>query len=170
MEKYSSNRQSKLHIKSSERQMYKELLNLLTEWFELFYNEKNKDSVFLNRTLCWKYIKIRKFLNKYFLHEADLEEYIKQLPRVWILSPYIVGGVNLICCIIMCLANKYFFKIYTGISFHLRGESEMDIIYNIPLVIFSTIFLSLLPKQGKAYKSLEDNLSEINWIAKNKYK
>jgi hypothetical protein len=161
MEKYSSNQQNKLITKSAEKQKYKELSDMLTEWFKLLYNEKSKDSVFLNKTLCWKYIVIRKFLKKHFLHNADLKKHITKLPRVWLLSSWFVEILLATCYVLLCLVNKYFFKIYIGIIFTVKPRGEPDLIYTIFLTVFLVIYFILLPKRSKMYDSLKYTLLEI---------
>ena len=167
MGKYSSSRQNKLHTKSSTKKLYKELYDMLTEWFGLCYDEKNK-SVFMNKLMVRKYKLIRKFLKAHFLHDADLKDYIKSLPNVWMLKSWRIEIILVACFILLTLTNKYFFKIYTGIPFPLRGSAKTDLINIFFSFFFGSAYFLLLYKRKYASDDLEYGLLEISNIVRKK--
>ena len=102
MEKYSLYQQDKLRTKSTEKKLYSELYRMLSEWVDLYDNDK---SFIIGKNTKKKYNSIRKNLRKNFLHDADMKEYIKSLPNIWIFGSWHMEILFVFCISILIFAN-----------------------------------------------------------------
>ena len=164
MGKHYSDRQNKLITKHQQRQSYQELWKDLRAWFGLYYEYVKSDKIFLNKTILRKYKLILKFLKKDFRDDAEMVKHIKRLPPIWILKPWRIEIIIILCFIVFGFANCYCFKIYIGIEWG-RGGLKYDLIYAYSNFILSFIYIYMFHRRVKALVALRENLSCIWGIA-----
>ena len=156
MTKHYLNPQGKLN---TNKKMYAELYDMLTEWFKWYYDENSK-----NKNMLKKYHIIRRVLRKYFSKDVYLSPYIKKLPNVYTLKSGFIEILLIICFVLLRVANAYLLNIYIGVTVATRGGGETDLINIILFVVFVCIYLILFHKRLNAYSILKYNLLEIKKI------
>lgn len=148
------------------QKQYEELDDMLSEWYKMTYDNKNKYG-FIDKAMAGKYKLIRRFLNNHFRDDNNLKDYIKALPNIWILRGWHAEIIWAVCLTGFLCANPYIFKIYTGVTMYWRG-SETDVIYDIVGIIGGLVYIYLLHKRGNVDDDLNYNLREIHNIVTKK--